>query len=139
MIAGIWPLVSLRMAEFMKNEVPGVSVPERVITRMAACDTKESALEEGTAIARELLASLRGVIAGVQLSTPLGKIRYALSGPRSLIGSLRTVALGLRARDGRDRPVACSQSLLRDDAACVYQGRARWRRSRAPLPEPRSV
>lgn len=78
-IAGIWPLVSLRMAEFMKNEVPGVSVPESVIARMAACDTKESALEEGTTIARELLASLRGAIAGVQLSTPLGKIRYALS------------------------------------------------------------
>ena len=78
-IAGIWPLVSLRMAEFMKNEVPGVFVPDSVIERMTKCDTKESALEEGTAIARELLEALRGAIAGVQVATPLGKIQYALT------------------------------------------------------------
>jgi methionine synthase I (cobalamin-dependent)/5,10-methylenetetrahydrofolate reductase len=78
-IAGIWPLVSLRMAEFMKNEVPGVFVPDSVVERMAKCDTRESALEEGTAMARRLLAALRGAIGGVQLSAPLGKIEYALS------------------------------------------------------------
>ena len=78
-VAGIWPLVSLRMAEFMKNEVPGVSVPDAVIERMSRCDTKESALEEGTAIARELLEALRGAINGVQLSTPLGKTEYAMT------------------------------------------------------------
>jgi methionine synthase / methylenetetrahydrofolate reductase(NADPH) len=78
-VAGIWPLVSLRMAEFMKNEVPGVSVPDSVIERMSRCDSKESALEEGTAIARELLEALRGAIDGVQLSTPLGKIEFAMT------------------------------------------------------------
>ena len=78
-IAGIWPLVSLRMAEFMKNEVPGVYVPDAVIERMSRCDTKESALEEGTAIARELLEALKGAINGVQLSTPLGKIEFAMT------------------------------------------------------------
>jgi homocysteine S-methyltransferase len=78
-IAGIWPLVSLRMAEFMKNEVPGVSVPDAVIDRMSKCDSKESALQEGTTIARELLEALKGAINGVQLSTPLGKIEYAMT------------------------------------------------------------
>ncbi len=78
-IAGIWPLVSLRMAEFMKNEVPGVSVPDSVIQRMSRCDTREAAVEEGTAIARELLEALRGAIAGVQVATPLGKVSYALA------------------------------------------------------------
>ena len=78
-IAGIWPLVSLRMAEFMKNEVPGVYVPDAVVDRMAKCDTKESALEEGTAIARELLEALKGAVGGVQLSTPFGKIDDAMS------------------------------------------------------------
>jgi homocysteine S-methyltransferase len=78
-VAGIWPLVSLRMAEFMKNEVPGVSVPDSVIDRMSKCDTKESALEEGTAIARELLGALRDAVNGVQLSTPFGKIEYAMT------------------------------------------------------------
>jgi homocysteine S-methyltransferase len=78
-IAGIWPLVSLRMAEFMKNEVPGVSVPDAVIQRMSRCDTRESSIEEGTTIARELLEALRGAIAGVQVATPLGKVQYALA------------------------------------------------------------
>ena len=32
-IAGIWPLVSVRNAEFLANEVPGVSVPDPVIER----------------------------------------------------------------------------------------------------------
>lgn len=78
-VAGIWPLASLRNAEFMKNEVPGVWVPDHVVTRMAKCDTRESALEEGIAIAREILAELDGAIAGVQISAPLGKIQSALA------------------------------------------------------------
>jgi methionine synthase / methylenetetrahydrofolate reductase(NADPH) len=78
-VAGIWPLVSLRNAEFMKNEVPGVFVPDAIIDRMGACDTREAALEEGTAIARELLQSLQGAVGGVQVSAPMGKVQYALS------------------------------------------------------------
>jgi methionine synthase / methylenetetrahydrofolate reductase(NADPH) len=78
-VAGIWPLVSLRMAEFMKNEVPGVFVPDSVIQRMAKCDTKEASMEEGTAIAREILEQLKGAIGGVQVATPLGKTSYALA------------------------------------------------------------
>ncbi len=78
-IAGIWPLASLRNAEFMKNEVPGVFVPDSVIARMARCDTREAALEEGVAIARELLDALRGSISGVQIAAPLGRIQLALN------------------------------------------------------------
>lgn len=77
-IAGIWPLVSLRSAEFMKNEVPGVVVPDSVIARMAKCDTKEAALEEGLLMAHELLDTMRPFISGVQLSAPLGNVRNAL-------------------------------------------------------------
>ena len=78
-VAGIWPLASQRNAEFMKNEVPGVSVPDEVVSRMAKCDTKEAALEEGIAIAREILEALRGAIAGAQISAPMGKVQSALS------------------------------------------------------------
>ncbi|MGA2479770.1 MAG: bifunctional homocysteine S-methyltransferase/methylenetetrahydrofolate reductase, partial [Spirochaetia bacterium] len=77
-VAGIWPLVSLRNAEFMKNEVPGVFVPDAVIERMGACDTRESAIEEGTAIARELLASLKDAVGGVQVAAPMGRVQNAL-------------------------------------------------------------
>lgn len=78
-VAGIWPLVSQRNAEFMKNEVPGVSVPDEVVSRMARCETKEAALEEGIAIAREIMDALRGAIAGVQISSPLGRVQSALT------------------------------------------------------------
>ncbi len=33
-IPGIWPLTSYRNAEFLNNEVPGVSVPDSVLERM---------------------------------------------------------------------------------------------------------
>jgi methionine synthase / methylenetetrahydrofolate reductase(NADPH) len=79
-VAGIWPLVSVRNAEFLANEVPGVSVPEAVISRMrkAGEKSKEHAVAEGIAIARELLARVRGAVQGVQVSAPFGKVELAL-------------------------------------------------------------
>ena len=79
-IAGIWPLVSLRNAEFLANEVPGVTVPEAVLTRMrrASEHGKEAALAEGVTIAREMLAAVRQRVAGVQVSAPLGRVPVAL-------------------------------------------------------------
>jgi methionine synthase / methylenetetrahydrofolate reductase(NADPH) len=79
-IAGIWPLVSVRNAEFLANEVPGVSVPDEVISRMrrAGEKSKEHATAEGIAIAREMLERVRGVVQGVQVSAPFGKVELAL-------------------------------------------------------------
>ena len=79
-VAGIWPLVSLRNAEFLANEVPGVSVPPEVLDRMARAQErgKDAALAEGVAIAREMLARVRGVVQGVQVSAPFGKVEVAL-------------------------------------------------------------
>ena len=57
----------------------GVFVPDSVIARMARCDTKEAALEEGVAIAHELLEALKGSISGVQIAAPLGRIQLALN------------------------------------------------------------
>ncbi len=79
-VAGIWPLVSLRNAEFLANEVPGVSVPRPVIERMrlASSRGRETALEEGVAIAREMVGAVRGRVAGVQVAAPLGRVPVAL-------------------------------------------------------------
>lgn len=79
-VAGIWPLISLRNAEFLANEVPGVSVPEAVLSRMRAAQEKgkEAALAEGVRIAREMLAGVRGAVQGVQVSAPFGKVEVAL-------------------------------------------------------------
>jgi methionine synthase / methylenetetrahydrofolate reductase(NADPH) len=79
-VAGIWPLVSVRNAEFLANEVPGVAVPEHVIERMRRANerSKEHAVAEGTAIAREMLERVRGAVQGVQVSAPFGKVELAL-------------------------------------------------------------
>jgi methionine synthase I (cobalamin-dependent)/5,10-methylenetetrahydrofolate reductase len=79
-IAGIWPLVSARNAEFLANEVPGVVVPEAVMARMriASAEGKERGTDEGTAIAREMLADALPMIQGVQVSAPFGKVPLAL-------------------------------------------------------------
>src|SRR5207249_3390033 len=73
-IAGIWPLVSVRNAEFMKNELR-VSVPNSILDRMSRAKTPEAAREEGITIAREMLVAVRGMVQGAQISAPLG--RYA--------------------------------------------------------------
>jgi homocysteine S-methyltransferase len=79
-IAGIWPLVSLRNAEFLANEVPGVTVPVSVLDRMrkASGKGKEEALAEGVRISQEMLAALRSRIQGAQVSAPLGRVSVAL-------------------------------------------------------------
>jgi homocysteine S-methyltransferase len=79
-VAGIWPLVSARNAEFLANEVPGVTVPASVLKRMHAANavSKDHALAEGIAIAREMLERVRGVVQGVQVSAPFGRVELAL-------------------------------------------------------------
>ncbi len=77
-VAGIWPLTSLRNAEFMQNELK-VSIPEEIMQRMerAADGGKEASLAEGLKIAQEMLASVRGAVQGVQVSAPFGKYAAA--------------------------------------------------------------
>jgi homocysteine S-methyltransferase len=79
-VGGLWPLVSLRNAEFLANEVPGVSVPEAVLARMRRASTagKDVALAEGVSIARDLLGEIRERVQGVQVAAPLGKVPVAL-------------------------------------------------------------
>jgi homocysteine S-methyltransferase len=79
-VAGIWPLLSYRNAQFMNNEVPGVNVPDDVMERMriASEKSKEHGLREGVTIARETLARVRDRVAGVQVSAPLGRVDLAL-------------------------------------------------------------
>ncbi len=77
-IAGIWPMSSLRNALFMKNEVPGVVVPDWIIEQMQSSDTKEGQLEIGIEIARKTLAEIHSRVAGVQVSAPLGNVKTAL-------------------------------------------------------------
>jgi len=78
LIAGIWPLTSLKNAQFMKTEVPGVSVPDRVVERMARSEDREIQRQTGIEIARESIAAIRSAVQGVQVSAPFGNVKHAL-------------------------------------------------------------
>jgi methionine synthase / methylenetetrahydrofolate reductase (NADH) len=77
-VPGIWPLTSYRNAEFLNNEVPGVSVPESVLERMRRTPDGAAGLKEGVKIAQEMLIEIRPYVQGVQVSAPFGKIPHAL-------------------------------------------------------------
>jgi methionine synthase I (cobalamin-dependent)/5,10-methylenetetrahydrofolate reductase len=74
LLSGIWPLISYRNAEFMNNEVPGASVPAEILDRMRKTTTKEEGFAEGVKIARETYEYVKGEVAGIQLSAPMGRI-----------------------------------------------------------------
>lgn len=77
-LVGLLPLASYRNAEFLHNEVPGMSVPEAVRARMQRAGTGAEARAEGVAIAREMLASVRSRVAGAYIMPPLGRYELAL-------------------------------------------------------------
>src|SRR5437879_285873 len=89
-IAGIWPLVSVRNAEFMKDELR-VSVPDSIVERMAKAPTPEAARQEGVAIAREMLIAVRDLVQGAQISAPNGKYAAAVDVLQAL-GTARPAA-----------------------------------------------
>jgi homocysteine S-methyltransferase len=79
-IAGIWPLTSLRNAEFLANEVPGVVIPDGVIDRMRKAQDQgaSAARAEGVAIASEMIEAVKDLVQGVQVSAPSGRVSAAL-------------------------------------------------------------
>jgi homocysteine S-methyltransferase len=78
-LAGIWPLASYRNALFMRNEVPGVVVPDSIMQRMSAVESREGQLAVGIEIARESVARVRDRVCGIQVSAALGRIETALA------------------------------------------------------------
>ena len=86
-IMGIWPLVSLRNAEFLKNEVPGVVVPDWAITEMEkAGDNKEEAVKRGIDIAIKTMEQAKDLVAGFQVSAPFNKVEVALEPIKAVLG-----------------------------------------------------
>jgi homocysteine S-methyltransferase len=85
-IAGIWPLTSLRNAEFLANEVPGVEVQPEIIERMRTAQARGSAAAraEGVAIAAEMIVAIRPLVQGVQVSAPAGRVDAAIETLKSV-------------------------------------------------------
>jgi methionine synthase I (cobalamin-dependent)/5,10-methylenetetrahydrofolate reductase len=79
LLAGVWPFESVIDAEFMANEVPGVRVPDQVLERMRSAPNAEAAAAQGIAIARETVNAIRGMVQGVHIAAPGGRVDAALS------------------------------------------------------------
>ena len=58
-LIGITPLKNLRMANYMHNDVPGVSIPEKLLKRLE--DAGDGVQEEGVQIALELIEKVKGL------------------------------------------------------------------------------
>ena len=79
LIAGLWPLTSIRNAEFMNNEIPGCNVPEDILVRLTkVADNKDLSRQEGIEIAREILHDIQNDIKGIQISAPFGRIQSVM-------------------------------------------------------------
>ena len=80
LVASLHPLTSLREAEFLHNEVPGVHIPEEIMSRMAEAESngEEAAKAEGVKIALEVFESIRDSIAGAHVHGPDGNLDGAL-------------------------------------------------------------
>jgi len=77
-VAGIWPLVSLKNALFLKNEVPGIVIPNKIIEQMEKATTKEDGIKIGIDIARDIKSQIDSYVAGYQISAPFGKVECAI-------------------------------------------------------------
>ncbi len=91
-VAGIWPLLNLRNAEYLANEVPGVIVPAEVVERMRVADASgpDAALDEGIAIACEMIETVRDMVQGFHIGAPAGRVDVALRALRE--GGVRATA-----------------------------------------------
>ncbi len=88
-IAGIWPLLSFRNAQFMNNEVPGVEIPEAIMKQMAVPSNADDARRVGIEIARSMVEELGSAVQGVQVSAPFGRVDLALE----VLGASETARL----------------------------------------------
>ena len=76
-LVGILPLATYRNAEFIHNNIPGMSIPEPIRERMRKAGKGEPAREEGVAIAVESLMGVRDRVAGAYIMPPLGRYEMA--------------------------------------------------------------
>ncbi len=75
-MAGILPLASSRNAEFLHNEVPGMTIPDSVRQRML--DAGENGAREGIAIAREMFQQVKQTAQGVYIMPPFSRFSTVL-------------------------------------------------------------
>lgn len=76
-LVGILPLTSYRNAEFLHNEVPGMTVPDEIRARLERAPSKERAQQVGVDIARESLKAARDLVEGAYVIPPSNRFEIA--------------------------------------------------------------
>jgi homocysteine S-methyltransferase len=77
-LVGVLPLYSHRNAEFLHNEVPGMTIPDDIRERMRKAGSGEKAQAEGVSIAREATRAARELAQGVYVMPPFNKVELAV-------------------------------------------------------------
>ncbi|BDU50206.1 bifunctional homocysteine S-methyltransferase/methylenetetrahydrofolate reductase [Haliovirga abyssi] len=77
-LAGIMPLVSYRNAQFLNNEIPGITIPEYYLSQFKNNMTREEAQEVGIKIAVEIGQKLKKYVDGFYFITPFNRANMIL-------------------------------------------------------------
>ena len=77
-LVGILPLASYRSAEFLHNEVPGMSIPENIREKMRKAEASDKAKITGIEIAREAFLKMKDAADGAYIMAPVGGVETAL-------------------------------------------------------------
>jgi homocysteine S-methyltransferase len=85
LIVGILPLHSFRHAEFLHNEVPGITIPDAVRARLR--DAGDHALRVGIETAQAILAEVRRRHAGAYLMPSFGRFEVVAEVLEALNGA----------------------------------------------------
>lgn len=72
-LVGIMPMVSYRNANFMKNEVPGINVPQELVDRFSPDMSREQSTDVGIEIAVEIARFMRPHADGFYFMTPFNR------------------------------------------------------------------
>ena len=73
-LAGIMPLVSLKNASFMKNEMAGINVTDEIISMYREDMTKEEGEEVGIKVAKSVISQTKDFIDGYYFSFPFNRV-----------------------------------------------------------------
>ncbi len=79
-IGTLWPLTSLREADYLHNEVPGIHIPQPIFKRLRTAEEKGEieARTEGARITQELLQAIQPLVNGLQIKASEENFREAL-------------------------------------------------------------
>ncbi len=76
-LVGIMPLVSIRNAVFIKNEITGITVPDWVIDRFAPDMSRDEAEKTGVEIAKEVMDKVYDFADGYYFVIPFNRLSIA--------------------------------------------------------------